>query len=811
MAEGYTNEKKDSKQNGLVLDSQHPFPGLFSYREEHQAFFFGRETESEEIAQKLQHNKTSVLYGSTGIGKTSLLRAGVIPKLKESGFSPVYIRINFEDDKLRPVDQIRNYLICSAQEKNTKDNPVEPEKLSIKELLIEMIQKCDLKPVVIFDQFEELFSVGMHHDNTISRFISELNSLIHDTVKTNLPNQQNTSGMENGYHLLFAIKEDYLPQFDALKLSIPKSEDYRYHLLPFNFENAVNVITKPSKGLFSKKVAESIAKIIPASSQADIHQITPEQDNWMHKKIDPLLLNLCCYQLNAIRLEKQEKKITLELLADIKVKDLIIDYFNQNMQGIPEPALTAIEEKLLTSEGNRKMELLEELNAFPGVEPEHIQTLIRKKIIRKEIRLNNVVYVELVHDAIAPILKEKRDLRRQKEKELQEQHKLETELKNQKLKTRKNLVVAVSALLIVILVLAVAIYAVRKGKEAERERIEANVLRRIAEENQEQVLEQKEIIDNLFEKLGFVYGSVENQKGEGLFDVDIEIEGQTAKTDSNGYFLVEIPRKKLQTEYFILAAKENYQPWEGSIYPGREDELKIILEEEQKVQESKELVQADQLIEKSEYEQAFDLTLKAAESGEIAAYNKVGKMLMDGRGTEKNPEKAMKWYKKAAAKGDVDAQYNIGNIHFSGSGDLQDYQAAERWFRTAANKGNADAQNKLGYIYYKGEGKDVNYEEAFRWYKKAAQQGKPEALNYLGLIFYMGRGVERDYNRAFEFYKEAADKGLASAMNNLGVCYQLGNGTEKNLEEAVYWYKKAAELGSDASLQALNKMGIENE
>ena len=59
-----------------------PFPGLSPYNEADAARFFGRESELRDIDSRLRTHGVVVLYGASGMGKTSLLRAGVLPNLR---------------------------------------------------------------------------------------------------------------------------------------------------------------------------------------------------------------------------------------------------------------------------------------------------------------------------------------------------------------------------------------------------------------------------------------------------------------------------------------------------------------------------------------------------------------------------------------------------------------------------------------------------------------------------------------------------------------------------------------------------------
>ena len=61
-----------------------PFKGLayFGDSETDWLFFFGRERESELVAANLMASRLTVLYGPSGVGKSSLLRAGVARRLR---------------------------------------------------------------------------------------------------------------------------------------------------------------------------------------------------------------------------------------------------------------------------------------------------------------------------------------------------------------------------------------------------------------------------------------------------------------------------------------------------------------------------------------------------------------------------------------------------------------------------------------------------------------------------------------------------------------------------------------------------------
>ena len=61
-----------------------PYKGLDHYEEQDAPFFFGREVECDLVVANLLAARLTLLYGQSGVGKSSLLHAGVVPRLRET-------------------------------------------------------------------------------------------------------------------------------------------------------------------------------------------------------------------------------------------------------------------------------------------------------------------------------------------------------------------------------------------------------------------------------------------------------------------------------------------------------------------------------------------------------------------------------------------------------------------------------------------------------------------------------------------------------------------------------------------------------
>ena len=86
-----------------------PYKFLNYYDAEDRAVFFGRDEESQEVTNLILAHRVSLLFGSSGVGKTSLIRAGVTPRLLGEGYAVSYLRI-----APGTVEDLRRLLVLSA-------------------------------------------------------------------------------------------------------------------------------------------------------------------------------------------------------------------------------------------------------------------------------------------------------------------------------------------------------------------------------------------------------------------------------------------------------------------------------------------------------------------------------------------------------------------------------------------------------------------------------------------------------------------------------------------------------------------------
>lgn len=143
---------------------------------------------------------------------------------------------------------------------------------------------------------------------------------------------------------------------------------------------------------------------------------------------------------------------------------------------------------------------------------------------------------------------------------------------------------------------------------------------------------------------------------------------------------------------------------------------------------------ADVLVRRRDYARAASLYEKAAAEDYALAFVPLGRLLMTGRGTGRDPVQAVEWFWRAADSGVVEAHFELGAARAEGRGIATDVRAAAAHFRIAAIQGHGEAQNRLGYLYRRGNGVAQDFLEAAKWYQLAADQGNVQAMNRLAWL-----------------------------------------------------------------------------
>jgi hypothetical protein len=169
-----------------LADSRHPWIGLASFTEGDREFFAGRGEEIDELLRLVRRDILTLLYGVSGLGKTSLLQAGLFPALRAEDSLPVPIRLDYREGAAPLAAQVFGAIAAAANTARVETPVPRPG-----ETLWEYLHRegnyfwsphNDLvTPFLAFDQFEELFTLGRETPECAARttaFISELADLV---------------------------------------------------------------------------------------------------------------------------------------------------------------------------------------------------------------------------------------------------------------------------------------------------------------------------------------------------------------------------------------------------------------------------------------------------------------------------------------------------------------------------------------------------------------------------------------------------------------------------------------------------------
>lgn len=192
--------------------------------------------------------------------------------------------------------------------------------------------------------------------------------------------------------------------------------------------------------------------------------------------------------------------------------------------------------------------------------------------------------------------------------------------------------------------------------------------------------------------------------------------------------------------------------------------------------------------------------LDAAELGHADAQNRVGEMLLAGRGVEADPEEAANWLKRAAKHGVVDAQTALGALHEHGVGVPTDPQEAEKWYLLAAKRGDREAMLGLGRLYRVKPGEEGAFQAKSReWLQRASNLGSPEATYALAQLYESGVGGEKDLTKAVDTYRLAAEMNYSPAYLALADIYADGAQGVVDEAQAAEYTQRALDMGENAA------------
>ena len=476
----------------VTVDAQHPWLGLASFTEETRGYFYGREDEVAELARRVQRKLLTILFGQSGLGKTSILRAGIVPRLRPEGYCPVYVRIDYSPDSPPPSEQIKQAIFRETQASGQwtqSGSAVSGESLweflHHRDDVLRDASGKTLIPLLIFDQFEEIFTLAQSDDfgrQRATQFLDDLADLVENRAPRELEEriERDDAAAEKfdfaraDYRILIALREDYLAHLEGLKGKMPSITQNRMRLARMTGAQALAAVMNPGGKLVSEEVAASIVRFVAGGAEL------------ANAEVEPSLLSLICRELNNARIAQGRDEISADLLAGSR-ETILSEFYERALVDQPTGVRQVIEDNLLTESGYRESlaeERLVKLFTAAGAPPDTLATLVNRRLLRIEERLD-VRRVELTHDVLCGVVKASRDLRLERLARDEAERKLEAQRERERA-TRAALVrarkIAIVCAVLSVVALGSAVFGFIAMKRAQDAEAKADATRLMAEQ-----------------------------------------------------------------------------------------------------------------------------------------------------------------------------------------------------------------------------------------------------------------------------------------------------------------------------------------
>ncbi len=412
-------------------DNHYRYPGSrpFSDSNLDRKLFFGRDSEIKYLFHSILVENLFVLFARSGIGKTSLLNAGLLELLRLGDFLPLVIRFN--DPETPPLKAIYPGIEEAVKQRNKQvdEGGLIDYEPGDRNSLWEYFKTADfwsadnrsLTPVLVFDQFEEFFA--LHPPEQRDAFITQLADLVRGGVPKSLrpifrsgsrfPYSETAPNVK----IIMAVREDYLGYLEELTHAIPNILKNRFRLLPLKCDQARDAIIKPaqlpqdelvrSKGFsYADDTVDEMLGFLCERRERD--QVIQTNE------VEPFQLQLLCHHIEEKVVQQREQKSRGYV---VKKRDLGgKSGMKQVLQGFYESCMKAVGsvwkrrrvrrlcEKGLIENERRVSRDENRLKKKYKVSAETLARLVDNRLLRCEPRVGSIYY-ELSHDTLVePIL-----------------------------------------------------------------------------------------------------------------------------------------------------------------------------------------------------------------------------------------------------------------------------------------------------------------------------------------------------------------------------------------------------------------------
>lgn len=390
---------------------------------------YGRDREVRQLLDLLIAERIVLLYSPSGAGKTSLVRAGLIPRLAAEGFHvlPV-IRVSQEPpagtrgdgDALpamessentpaqpgpaEPVDSCNRYIfstLLSLEEGLPEDQQTPVEQLFNMSLEEYLGRRPHLNgggeppeselhtEVLIFDQFEEILTLDPIDQACKAAFFAQVGAVLRDHRRW----------------ALFSIREDYVAALDPYLRPVPTRLTIRNRLDLLGVEAARQAIQPPASQAGVEFADSAACQLLDDLRRVQVQRPDGTMEEQLGPYVEPVQLQVVCYRLWQ-NLAPEDVAITEKDLDQVgDVNQSLSEYYAERVSAIAqetsvnERAIRDWFEHKLITEGGIRSQVLMGYESSEGLENRAISRLEDAHLIRAEKR-RGATWFELAHDRL---------------------------------------------------------------------------------------------------------------------------------------------------------------------------------------------------------------------------------------------------------------------------------------------------------------------------------------------------------------------------------------------------------------------------
>jgi WD40 repeat protein len=435
-----------------------PYKGLapFDDSELDALLFFGREREIEVIVANLMASRLTVLYGASGVGKTSLLQAGAAHRLRREQHAVVVVFSAWTGNAVAN-------LLDAVQAAAGDDAGAFRRGAPLADVLAAWTRRLDTELYIVLDQFEEYF---LYHENERGP----------GTLAEELPEALRRAGLRANF--LIGIREDSLASLDAFKARIPNLFGNSLRLDRLERSAARAAILGPLERYNELVPAGDAVEAQPELVEAVLDEVAAgrvdlglsgrgavgEEDS---DRIETPYLQLVLERLWEVETSRGSRRLRLATLRELGgAAHIVEDHLERAMAELsPEEkdAAAAMYNHLVTPSGTKIAHRAGDLAGYASIgeaETQRVlQRLVEERIVRAAEDGAEGPRYEIFHDVLAEAVLAWRT-------EHEAERKLEAERAAAARRHRRLLGLAIGALVLIAILGAIAVYALVQRSDA---------------------------------------------------------------------------------------------------------------------------------------------------------------------------------------------------------------------------------------------------------------------------------------------------------------------------------------------------------